>query len=80
VAQVTRLVDGLPLLSVDARLDFRDAASIYRACRLGGTGVRNLADCLIAAVAIRNDVTLAHKDADFDAVARVTRLRTLSWR
>jgi predicted nucleic acid-binding protein len=31
--------------------------------------------CLIAAVAIRNDVPVLHHDADFDVLARHTPLR-----
>jgi predicted nucleic acid-binding protein len=55
--------------------DFEDAALLYRACRRGGETVRKLADCLIAAVAIRNDVQVLHNDADFDVLARHTPLR-----
>ncbi len=32
-------------------------------------------DCLIAAVAIRNDVPVLHHDTDFDVLARYTPLR-----
>ena len=37
--------------------------------------VHKLVDCLIAAVAIRNDVPVLHQDADFDVLARCTTLR-----
>jgi predicted nucleic acid-binding protein len=37
--------------------------------------VRSLMDCLIAAVAIREEVELLHNDADFEAIARQTTLR-----
>ncbi|MEO6628930.1 MAG: PIN domain nuclease [Aquihabitans sp.] len=56
-------------------VDFEDAAAIYRTCRRRGDTVRKLIDCLIAAVAIRHDVSLLHADADFDALARHTDLR-----
>lgn len=56
--------------------DFLTAAALYRQCRAGGETVRRLIDCLIAAVAIRNDVPLLHADADFAALARHTSLAT----
>ena len=56
-------------------IDYENAASIYRACRRFGITVRTHIDCLIAAVAIRVNTPLLHKDSDFDAIARVTKLR-----
>ena len=57
-------------------VDYEDAATLYRHCRQRGRTVRNLMDCLIAAVAIRNDVPVLHADSDFDVIARYTGLRT----
>ena len=79
-AGIVRLVDGLPAVAVAPALDYRAAAAIYRATRRSGRGVRNLSDCLIAAIAIRAGVTLIHKDADFESIADVTPLRHESWR
>ncbi len=79
-ADITRLVNGLPTIPLDPRLDFRSAASIFRACRRSGQTVRSLTDCVIAAVAIRSEVTLVHKDADFEVIAQVTPLDATSWR
>lgn len=62
-------------LPVDESADYEAAAAIYRACRGAGQTVRTVADCLIAAVAIRARATLLHSDADFDAIARVSPLR-----
>lgn len=50
--------------------DYLDAAMLYRSCRRGGETVRRLVDCLIAAVAIREDVTVLHADRDFEVIAR----------
>ena len=36
--------------------------------------MRRLIDCLIAAVAIRADVPVLHRDGDFDVLARHTEL------
>ena len=54
--------------------DFEAAAALFRRCRRRGQTVRRLIDCLIAAVAIRNNVALLHADADFDILARNTEL------
>lgn len=55
--------------------DYEAAAAHYRACRRGGETIRKLIDCLIAAVAIRDNVPILHADADFDTLARHTPLR-----
>ncbi|MBI2894733.1 MAG: PIN domain nuclease [Deltaproteobacteria bacterium] len=55
--------------------DYEAAAALYRTCRRNGETVRKLIDCLIAAVAIREDVPVLHADADFDVLARHTALR-----
>ena len=56
-------------------IDYDQAAILYRQCRGSGETVRKLIDCLIAAVAIRNDIAILHLDADFDVLARYTALR-----
>jgi predicted nucleic acid-binding protein len=65
---------------VDPHLDFHRGASLYRDARAQGRTVRRLIDCLIAAVALRHDAVLVHKDADFDAIATITRARWMSLR
>jgi predicted nucleic acid-binding protein len=39
--------------------------------------VRKLIDCLIAAVAIRGDVPILHRDADFNIVPQHTTLQAV---
>jgi predicted nucleic acid-binding protein len=73
--RVRRIVQGVPLLATNGLEDFEYAASLFRTCRRGGETVRKLVDCLIAAVAIRNDVPVLHSDSDFDILARHTPLR-----
>ena len=72
--QLETLTAGLALLSVDAAVDYHDAAAIYRAARSAGRTIRRMSDCLIAAVAARNSATLVHRDADFDVIAKVVPL------
>jgi len=78
-AQVARVVDGLPSLSFEPALDFRSASRLYRDARGRGFTVRSLVDCLIAAVAIRHDAVLVHRDRDFDHLAQVSPLQAQRW-
>jgi predicted nucleic acid-binding protein len=55
-------------------IDYEEASAIYRGCRRAGETVRSLTDCLIAATAIRESVTILHVDNDFGAIARYTGL------
>lgn len=73
-AQLERLVNGLPSLGLEPAVDFRAAATIYRAARRGGRTIRSLTDCLIAAVAIKHGAQVVHRDADFDVIASVAPL------
>lgn len=65
-----RLLDRCSFISLEEPSDHEAAALLYRACRREGRTIRRLADCLIAAVAIRAGTPLLHMDADFDAIAR----------
>lgn len=58
----------LPASAVD------EAVGLYRAARRAGLTVRSGVDCLIAACAIRNGLTVLHHDRDYDALARVSPL------
>ena len=51
------------------------SAQLYRSLRKKRIIIRKPVDCLIAAVALRNDVEVCHIDRDFDALARVSVLR-----
>ena len=54
---------------------FLEAAELFRAARRAGLTVRSGVDCLIAASAIRHNLTVVHRDRDFTALARVSPLR-----
>jgi predicted nucleic acid-binding protein len=66
------LSDPLPLAL------FLEGASIYRSGRRRGYTIRSTVDCLIAAIAIDNDVPVWHRDRDFTAIARYTPLKVFS--
>jgi hypothetical protein len=74
VQQLRRLLARASNISLEP-VDYEAAAALYRACLRQGATVRKLVDCLIAAAAIRADIPLLHRDADFDVLARHTNLR-----
>jgi predicted nucleic acid-binding protein len=80
LVQLENLTNGLPLLPVESRIDYREAASIHRATRRAGKTIRSMVDCLIAAVALRNDATLVHKDIDYEVLCSAVGAKDISWR
>lgn len=78
--EVQLLISTLVVLSVAPSHDYVDGAVIFRAARSIGRPVRSTQDCLIAAVALRHDVELWHKDGDFESIAAATQLRTVDLR
>jgi predicted nucleic acid-binding protein len=66
---IPRLSDPLPFTI------FLGAAEIYRQGRRRGFTIRSSIDCLIAAIAIENQVPVWHKDRDFTAIAEFTPLQ-----
>jgi predicted nucleic acid-binding protein len=74
-AQLRRLITRCEFVPTEGLADFEQAALLYRQCRRGGETVRALADCLVAAVAVRADLDVLHADRDFDVLARHTGLR-----
>jgi hypothetical protein len=74
LSELRRLLAGATLLTTKS-IDYEEAAALYRICRRNGETPRKLIDCLIAAIAIRTDVSILHLDADFDVLSRHTLLR-----
>lgn len=70
---------AIPVVSDPLSLDlFLSAADIYGHGRRRGLTIRSSVDCLIAAIAIDQDLTVWHRDRDFTAIARYTALRAVS--
>ncbi len=67
---------GFPVYCPDGLDTYLRAAEIYRHCRRRGKTVRKTIDCIIAAIAIENSLTLFHNDRDFEQIAACTALRT----
>lgn len=53
---------------------FLEAAELYRRARRSGRTIRSGVDCLVAACALRNSLTVLHCDRDFDRLAEVSAL------
>lgn len=54
---------------------FDEAVDLYRRARQAGATLRSSVDCLIAACALRHDLTVLHHDRDYASLARVSPLR-----
>ena len=52
---------------------FLEGVDLYRRARRAGLTMRSGVDCLIAACAIRHDLTVLHGDRDYPALARRSR-------
>lgn len=55
----------------DAITSYQKAAKIYFLCRRKGLTVRSSNDCLIAQLAIENELVLLHNDSDFARISQV---------
>lgn len=53
------------------------AAQIYRDCRKKGQTARKTGDCIITAICMENDLTLLHKDSDFDIIRAYAGLKVM---
>ncbi len=69
-----RLLLRAHMLGTAPGKDFNAAASLYRSCRFAGRTPRSIIDCLVAAVAIRHNVAVLHRDRDYQAISAVSSL------
>lgn len=53
---------------------FDDGVDLYRLARRAGITVRSGVDCLIAACALRHDLTVLHRGRDYPAIAKISSL------
>lgn len=73
--ELRRMLLGFDVAALAPLVDSERAAAIHRTCRRSGETVRSLLDCLVAAVALRIDLPVLHRDRDFDVIGRHTDLR-----
>lgn len=70
---------SLPIIESPLTIDVvEEAVGLYRRARHAGLTIRSSVDCLIAACALRHDAEVLHRDRDFDALARISPLKTRS--
>lgn len=77
-ARRRRMLEAFEVVAHEPMADALRAAALQRECRRGGATVRNLGDCLIAAVALRLGEVVLHRDRDFEVMADHCGLRTES--
>ena len=66
---------GFNFLVYDSYNASVNAADLFRYLQKKGVTIRKLNDCLIASLCIENDLSLLHKDRDFDNIAKHTLLK-----
>ncbi len=71
------LINTLILLPMPYTVFLR-SADIYRKLRKIGITIRKPLDCMIASVAIENDILLLHNDKDFQPIEKHCGLKVLS--
>ncbi len=70
---------AFPMVESPMRLAVvEDAIGLFRAAGRQGLTIRSSMDCLIAACAIRHDLTVLHRDRDYPLLAKVSPLRQRS--
>ncbi len=79
-ARLERLLLSQTWHRVEPGLDYRGAVDVFHATRATGHQPRSLQDCLIAAVALRRGVAVAHRDADYGHIAAATPLQVVDLR
>jgi len=62
-------------LQLDPYFVAEEAANMYRTLRKKGVTIRKPNDCIIASYAIHFNLKLVHSDADFDKIAKHTKLK-----
>ncbi|MGL5859352.1 MAG: type II toxin-antitoxin system VapC family toxin [Angustibacter sp.] len=79
-ARLERLLLSQRWHRLEVGLDYRGAVDVFHATRATGHQPRSLQDCLIAAIALRSRVPVAHRDADYERIAAATGLHTVDLR
>jgi predicted nucleic acid-binding protein len=69
-----------PVYEPESIVTYARAAGMYRECRKKGKTLRSTIDCIIAAICLENDLTILHKDRDYDILQDYTGLKVLKAR
>lgn len=79
-SELERLLLSQTWFGIEPRLDYRGAVEVFHATRATGHQPRSLQDCLIAAIALRGNRPVAHRDVDYEHIAAATGLETVDLR
>ena len=71
--RIKKYILDFPIYALKDARSFVEAAQIYRECRKKGLTIRRPLDCIIARVAIENNLVLCHNDRDFDTIAKAVK-------
>jgi predicted nucleic acid-binding protein len=74
---VREYLKALPVYEPENIATYTSAAGIYRECRKKGKTIRSTVDCIIAAICLENDLTVLHKDGDYDIIHDCVGLKVL---
>jgi predicted nucleic acid-binding protein len=67
--KISVLLEAFDYVEEPAKLDYIEAARIYRICRAKGYTIRSTIDCVIARLCLRDGLPLLCIDRDFRAIA-----------
>ena len=70
--RIKALLLDFPIFKPRGIETYLKAAQIFRTCRKKAVTVRKTIDCIIAAVCIENNLTLLHKDRDYNLISSCT--------
>lgn len=73
-----RMLESFEIAPDEPLADTLRAAALQRECRRAGETVRSLGDCLIAAVALRLELAVLHRDRDFEVLRSHCGVQTVS--
>jgi hypothetical protein len=76
--QLRKLLHSFEVVPLAPLVDSERAVAIQRQCRAAGHTVRNMVDCLIAAMAVRFGEPVLHLDRDFEVMATFTELEVVA--
>ena len=75
--RVRRFLEPFPRLESTDH-DYILAAELYRSARRQGITPRSTIDCILAAICLGRDIPILHNDRDFDLMAKIFELRTIT--
>lgn len=76
--ETKRYLVKFPIFKARGLETYIHAAEIWRACRKKGKTIRKTIDCVIASIALENDLVLFHDDSDFDLIGECVGLKLMN--